>query len=174
MKKKRLFFERLYEEYEQKIYQVAFSILHNEEQSEDATQDVFEELYICIDKIINFEAIDLKKFILRISKNKAIDMYRKNKTQIKYFNDFKEQKVEEYSESNVEEKLEELITKDQFKEIVTLLSKKSAKSFIYVVYYGLTLKEVALILDEKEETIKKRVQRAKEKLKNVMGGYLSE
>ncbi|MGF0034115.1 RNA polymerase sigma factor [Bariatricus sp. SGI.154] len=31
--------EKLYERYEQKMYAVAFSILHNEWQAEDAVQD---------------------------------------------------------------------------------------------------------------------------------------
>ncbi|MGX7025238.1 RNA polymerase sigma factor [Vagococcus hydrophili] len=168
MRKKRQFFERIYQEYEQKIYHVAYSILNNEEQAEDTTQDVFEELFKNLDKLIEFDSLDLKKYILRVSKNKAIDLYRKNKSQINYLKDIKERSTKDFSESNVEEKLEELVTKDKYAEVVKLLSKKSVKSFIYVVYYGLTPKEASLILNEKEETVRKRVQRATNKIKEVM------
>ena len=37
--------EQLYDLYEQKMYAVAFSILHNEWQAEDAVQDAFVRLF---------------------------------------------------------------------------------------------------------------------------------
>lgn len=47
--------EQLYDLYEQKMYAVAFSILHNEWQAEDAVQDAFVRLFKNIRKVKNLE-----------------------------------------------------------------------------------------------------------------------
>ena len=47
--------ERLYELYEQKMYAVAFSILRNEWQAEDAVQDAFVRLLKNIRKLRDLE-----------------------------------------------------------------------------------------------------------------------
>ena len=74
--------EELYELYEQKVYYVTYSILNNIQQAEDAVQETFITLYQHLEKIGNLNTEEIKRYILRIAKNKAIDSYRKNKRQI--------------------------------------------------------------------------------------------
>ena len=42
----------MYELYEQGMYQVAYGVLHNKEQAEDAVQDSFEKLFEYSDAIV--------------------------------------------------------------------------------------------------------------------------
>lgn len=71
--------EELYELYEQKVYYVAYSILNNIQQAEDTVQETFITLYKNLEKLHNLNIQELKRYILRVAKNKAIDSYRKNK-----------------------------------------------------------------------------------------------
>lgn len=69
--------EELYELYEQKVYYVAYSILNNIQQAEDAVQETFITLYKNLEKLHNLNIQEFKRYILRVAKNKAIDSYRK-------------------------------------------------------------------------------------------------
>lgn len=70
--------EQLYGLYEKKMYAVAYSILHNEWQAEDAVQDAFVRLFKNIRKIKNLEEEKTRAYVLRTIQNVAIDLYRKN------------------------------------------------------------------------------------------------
>ena len=67
----------LFELYEQKLYQVAFSILHNEYDAEDVVADTYEKILQCLGKIGNPNSIATRRFLIKITKNKAIDRYKK-------------------------------------------------------------------------------------------------
>lgn len=68
----------LYELYEQQLYWVAYSVLHQEQQAEDAVQDTFEKLVKKIYGIQDPASAEVKYLLLRMVKNTAIDKYRKN------------------------------------------------------------------------------------------------
>lgn len=97
--------EELYELYEQKIYSVAYSILNNIQQAEDSVQETFITLYNNLEKLYSLDTQELKRYILRIAKNKAIDSYRKNKRHGLL--------VEEYQRESIETIDENIETKDQ-------------------------------------------------------------
>lgn len=90
-KKTSSFFETLYEEYEQKIYFCAYRILQQKEQAEDITHDVFIQLYKNEKNLEQLDELHLKKLILTITKNKAIDLYRKNTSNIRYLENYQEE-----------------------------------------------------------------------------------
>lgn len=174
MKKKnksRMLFEKLYETYEQCIYYCAFSVLHQKEQAEDITQDVFEQLYQTKDVWIEFDDNHLTQYILRMTKNKAIDLYRRNNTQIKYLEDYKETKSNEIFNSNIDD---DLMTEELVKILVEELKEPYRKVFMYRVFYGLSFKETADILFTREDTVRKQYERARLKLKTILGGKHNE
>ena len=45
----------LYEEYEQKVYRVAYRILNNVQQAEDVTQETFIQIYQKIEQVSSFK-----------------------------------------------------------------------------------------------------------------------
>lgn len=71
--------EELYNLYEQKMYYIAYSILHDEYASEDAVQDAFVKLIKNVHKLRNTKSYGTKKYIIKLVKNAAIDIYRKRK-----------------------------------------------------------------------------------------------
>ena len=64
--------EELYELYEQKVYYVAYSILNNIQQAEDAVQETFITLYKNLEKLHNLNIQELKRYILRVAKTRRL------------------------------------------------------------------------------------------------------
>ncbi len=94
--------EELYELYEQKIYYVAYSILNNIQQAEDAVQETFITLYKNLEKLHSLSTEELKRYILRVAKNKAIDSYRKNRRHETFLEEYERESAEAVDE-NIEE-----------------------------------------------------------------------
>ena len=71
------FIEDCYELYEQKMFRVALSVLHDESLAEDAVQDAFLQL---IRHKVHFEKTDsdeCKRYIITVIKNASINIYNK-------------------------------------------------------------------------------------------------
>lgn len=170
----RVFFEKLYDDYEQKIYYCAYNVLKQVEQAEDVTQDVFEELYHRKEELIQLEELHLKKLILRITKNKAIDAYRRNTTQIKYLDNYRKPVPTNVAITETDQLVENIVAEEKMKELVLKLDEPYLQVFMYRVFYELSTKETAAILVEKEPTIRKQFERAKKKLRAILGGELNE
>lgn len=71
--------EQLYSIYEHKMYGIAYSILNNSGQAEDAVQDAFIKLIPHLGHISEVSSMETKRLITYTIKNIAIDKYRKNK-----------------------------------------------------------------------------------------------
>lgn len=164
------FFEYLYDIYEQKIFYQAFSILNNKEQAEDITQEVFEQLYSDFESIKKFDDLHLQKFIIKTTKNKSIDLYRKNNTRIKYFDTYKTKKDKNNEYNNVNDYVDKMISEQEILDISKQLKEPYLHVFLYRVYYGFSNKEIAKLMDSKEATIRKQFERAKSMVTKVIGG----
>lgn len=174
MKKKKnevLLFEKLYESYEQKIYYCAYGVLQNKEQAEDITQDVFEQLYQDKHNWQDYDDNHLAQYILRITKNKAIDLYRRNNTQIKYLNNYRDTNEAIVNDEQIDDFL---ITEEILTELISELKEPYRQVFMYRFFYDLSFKETADILFSREDTVRKQYERARLKLKTILGGNYYE
>lgn len=69
-------FEKLYLEYREAMYQVAYSILHNEYDAEDVVHQAFVKIAEIIEIVDGNICPRTKSFVLLITERKAIDMSR--------------------------------------------------------------------------------------------------
>ena len=65
--------------YEQKMYHIAYAILHDSYQAEDAVMDAFVRLLERQYSIEDPAANATKRLIIQVTRSAAIDLYRKNK-----------------------------------------------------------------------------------------------
>ena len=74
-------FEKIYRHYEQKMFSVAYGILRNVQDAEDAVQDAFEALAGNLSRIDGQDVYSRETwaYLMVIVKNKAIHIYNKNK-----------------------------------------------------------------------------------------------
>lgn len=73
-------FEQLYLEYKNIMFHVAFNILHNEQDAEDAVHQAFVKIAENIKKIGEPKCPKTSSYIVIIVERKAIDLYRRNKS----------------------------------------------------------------------------------------------
>jgi RNA polymerase sigma-70 factor (ECF subfamily) len=71
--------KKLYEIYEQPMYRIAFSVLKNSSDAEDAVSDAFMSIIKKIGSICEPYSPKTKNYIVKTIKSSAIDIYRKNK-----------------------------------------------------------------------------------------------
>lgn len=151
-------FIKLMEKYTQDMYKVAKSRLNSEEDIGDAIQETILSAYknICVLKNTNY----FKTWLIRILINKCNDIIANNKN-IVYVEEYYENSIN----NNISQNKNEFENNIAFKEVLEELSE--AYRTVVVLYYvnGFNTREISEILNEKEGTIKSRLSRAREKLR---------
>ena len=154
-KKQVRFIDSCYRLYEQKMYYVAYNILHDEGKAEDAVQDAFLNLMKKGTVFDDPESDDCKRYIITVIRNSAINMYNKQKRESKliFFTD-RDERAESGMEmeidmgSSIEDKVNNL--PDKYRDVVR-----------YLVLEDYSAKETAQILGITEANVRKRYERAR-------------
>ncbi len=77
----KLDFTRLYLTYRNMMLRVAMDVLHNHADAEDAVSEAFKSVFIHSRKIKGINCPETRSLLVITVRNKAIDIYRKNKKQ---------------------------------------------------------------------------------------------
>lgn len=153
----------LYQRDYEKLYKVAYIITKNPETAEDALHNGFIKAIGGYKGVRDLEKLD--KWIFTIVRNEALKLYNKDKRVVASIRE----EAFRLAESSFEIPDEWLEQNEKKKAVVQALDGMSPilKEVIYLHYYaGLSFKEIARSLGEKEGTIRMRHLRAK--------GYLYE
>lgn len=93
-------FEKLYYRYRNLMYYIAFQVLNNERDSEDAVQEAFFRIVKNMDKIGDVESKKTKNFVAIIVKREAMKLYDKRKKRSEVFeSDLKDEENNQYGET---------------------------------------------------------------------------
>lgn len=154
-----------------RAYAIAFSIVKDEFEAQDITQEVYITVFQKLDTIEDSAKVDA--WIARIVRNRAIDYTRKNHPEL--FSSF-ESRIddEEFSyESTIEdanaayrpdECLNEKETKRLIWEIINELPEKQKKCIILRYHEDLKIKDIAVKLGLSEPTVKSCLKYAHQKI----------
>lgn len=155
-------FEELYIKYRNDMYNIAFSILHNSEDSEDAVHDAFVSIANNFEKINKIPCQEVKYYFVIIVRNISINIYNSNKRRNKYCEDLDDFKIS--VDAKVFENFDYQLLVEKISALPTIY-----KDIIYLYYHGeLTAKEISKILKITPETVWKRAERAKKLLKDIL------
>lgn len=168
-------FEREFMPHLDAMYNFAFRLTHDEDESKDLVQDTFMKAYRFIKSFQ--QGTNAKAWLYRILKNSFINDYRKKSKQpgkVDY------QEVENYYNSDdadanytVDLRVETL--KDMMGDEVTLALNGLPVDFRTVIILcdleGFTYEEMAKILDIPIGTVRSRLHRARNLLKEKLSGY---
>lgn len=160
--------EQLYELYEQKMYAVAFSVLHNEQQAEDVVQETFIKLLKNIKKIKEPSDSRTRGYVYRMIQSTAIDQYRKNQRSQNLCQPMEDMELKDQRDE-ISELMSYLARKTELDQMLSHLSKPYREVIIYRFVHQLSVRETAAVLEIKEETVRKRQQRALKKIKERLG-----
>ena len=160
-------FEQLIKSIQLDLYRIAHLRLSNEEDILDAVQVSIIEIFVNIRKLRDVRSF--KSWAIKILINECNTIYRKNQ---RYEVEEYDEKVDKSYSSSIDDKLSEYSFDDLLKGL------KYEEKLILTLFYknDLTTKQISKILDEKEATIRTRLARARNKIKNDLmeGGYLYE
>ncbi|MCH5351938.1 MAG: sigma-70 family RNA polymerase sigma factor [Acutalibacter sp.] len=149
----RLPLETLAQKYQISVYRAAFSVCKNPQDAEDVTQETFLSYHRSSGQFESEEHI--RAWLLRVAINKGknlrLSFWARNR-----------QSLEDYLESLIFEEPED---RDLFTAVMALPEKY--RTVIHLFYYeDYTVKEIAKILGAGEGTVKTRLHRGREMLKN--------
>lgn len=141
-------FEKIYLTYKGLMYHIAYKILNNKEDAEDAVHNAFVKIAENISKIGEPVCSKTQSYIVTIVENKAIDLYRRNQRR----NNIKN--IDDISAITIEEnKLHDLAT------CMAKLSPRYRQVILLKYYQGFSCKEIAKQLNITEANAVKLDQR---------------
>lgn len=161
----RLIFDRNYG----LIMQVVMHIVYNQDIAEDLTQEAFERFYV---KNMSFPSEDDAKYwLLRVSKNLALNYVRRNKREYEMVEKVKKVTGSEYSSSS-DDGAGEVIREEKQKEVrkaVEMLPENLRVVIQLKEFSGLDYEAIGKVLGISETNVKVRVHRARKKLEQILG-----
>lgn len=165
--------EQLYDIYENKMYCIAYSILNNVEQAEDAVQDAFVKLIPYLRDINRIESFKTKRLVTYTIKNISIDRYRRNRKENEIFTKEVEEKVTCENQNNIPS-VKTVEDRHMISQILSSLPQKYREIIQYRCFYDLSYKEIASMINISEDVAAKRYERAKKMVKKFIGDDMYE
>ncbi len=168
----RKMFEKIYYVYRKQMYTVALTVLKNQDDAEDTVHDVFcniaeKHIYI-LNKIKNDD--DIRNYLLKATKNTAINLSKKKALNEKYKEDIVNSKIEKiYSD---EEFWEQLCRESTYQTLVNAIRSLDERysEVLYLHYIlDLSVSDVSKTLGRNLQTVKKQIVRGKTLLIESLG-----
>ena len=154
-------FSRVIQNVKVKLYKTAMAILKNDDDSCDAIQETLISAYKNINRLEHTEFFET--WIIRILINKCYDVIKKNQKIVNINEKISEEVDSFYEMYSTESELELILNKIE----------KDLKMVTVLYYYDeLPVKEIAIILNIPEGTVKSRLSRARKSISEIykLGG----
>ncbi|MDE6036092.1 MAG: sigma-70 family RNA polymerase sigma factor [Ruminococcus sp.] len=155
-------FEDLYIKYKQRMYAVAYKILNNVEDAEDAVHNAFLKIADNFEKIKKISCQELPSYIVIIIRNTSINIYRKNQKNSEYLTRLDDNQL------MVNVDFFENIDRDELIKAISNLPL-IYKDILFLHYFRkYTTKEISEMLAISVNAVWKRIERAKKLLKEKL------
>ena len=156
-------FNVIYNEYAKLVYNLSLHYLHNTEDAQEATQDVFVKIYNKIEGFNNKSS--LKTWIYRITINHSLDVIKSKsrKLRILFSREYEDNDKIDFDHPGIKVESKEAVEKIM-KEINSLPENQKT-ALILKGIEGLSQKEIASILKIKEKALESLLLRARANLK---------
>ncbi len=152
--------------YAKLIYKICFDMLGSPYDAEDATQEVYINFYLNIQKYGDLPEYEIKNIICKIALNKCKDILKSKARKLDDITENNIEALEKYSENNhIDEKIFDIQRKEFISKAINGL-KEPYKSVIYN-YYILekSIDEISNMKETSKGTIKMQLHRGKKILK---------
>ncbi|CAM3817449.1 RNA polymerase sigma factor [Mesobacillus thioparans] len=159
-------FSHLVENLLSSAYRTAYLILGSRELAEDAVQIALEDCYLSIMRDV--EIRHFKAWFYRLVYTRSIDVYRKQKRN--QFTDIEgnPEAITRMKTESAQEKAVEKETRQEMLQLITDLKEEQRIPLLLFYYENLSVKEISLILNENNNTVKTRLARGRKKLGELM------
>lgn len=162
----------LYEEYRYLMYKVAMDILHDCYLAEDAVHNAFVKVAHNMGNVAETDSRQTKSYLIIITRNAAIDIFRKRKKQMQ-----REITTDEIEEEKMPATcMEEEEIENEVLNILKNLPEKYRDIFLLKYSADMDNREIAKVCGIKEGTVRQRLARGKTLIEDELkkleeGGY---
>lgn len=162
-------FEKIYTLYKGLMLSRAYEILRDRDLSEDAVHNAFVRILKNLKKIDEPESMRTKSFVMIVLENVAKTMYvKRKKEKIVELDDNLAQSYDIAADTEVK------LTAQYLAEKIAELPEKYRDILVLKYLNGLNDKEIASSLGISSAAARKRLQRARERLRSIAGGNYGE
>ena len=163
-------FEIFYEKYNGLVYHIAYEHVQNKESAEDCTQEVFLQLAKNFHNINrDFDDKSVLNYVRIVSKNIAIDTYRKDK---KHSSRVVDTEVSEFL--NLKEEDFDIFDEIQLKDAINSLSPEIRTVFYMKYVCNYTGEEISKALNISKPLVRKRCMLGMQRVKAYIEGEQNE
>lgn len=161
----------IYEKYRYLMFKVASGVLNDQYLAEDAVHEAFVKVANNMDKIGDVESRATKRYLIVITKNAAIDFYRKRHQQMEkeiFMEKLEERENVSYMETEID---------NQVLDVLKNLPEQYRDIFLLKYSNGFENKEIAQILGITEGNVRQRIMRGKALIQEALdqlGGSSNE
>ena len=162
----------LYEAYEQPMYGIAYAILHDRYQAEDAVQEAFIRMVRYLPKCRDIYSQKTKTLIVRCIKSAAIDIYRINKRESGHISTEENTWIED-NHNAIESYMETISFCQMLDKIRDRLPGIYQDVIRMRFYYGMPVAAISKELGISEDNVYQRLSRARKLVKEIIGEDLA-
>ena len=145
------------EELQRSLYLLSYSILRNNEDACDAVQEAIWRAYENLDTLR--DQAKLKPWLLKILSNVSLGMLRSRRGELS---------LDEFPDEPVSDASVDINTRMSLWDAVEKLDPAYREVVVLYYYEQFSVKEISRIMDIRPDTVKKRLSRSREKLKNLL------
>lgn len=159
-------FESLYRSYKGRLFALAYRILGNHHDAEEAVSQAFFTVARSFSRIAPLGAAQREAYLKIVTRNAAIDLYRREKRDLS----FPLEEMDELSavSDDVSDEVLSRMDYERVVEAIRALPERYAEPLYLFHVRELSVREIAAALHEREEAVKKQLQRARRKLRQLL------
>lgn len=173
----RLLVEMIYETYERHMYMIAYGILHNQEDAEDAVNNTVIKIINYLDNFVDIACEETKRLIVIYSRSVAFNMYRSKQKRLNLLTSISN---DDDNSENVfideESSLQEMAINDEtiliVRNAIEKLDVKYRDVIILKYFHNMKDAQIADIMGLSETTVSSRLTRARQLIKKESGDIL--
>lgn len=158
-----------YDQYGNRVYRVAYSLLRREELAQDVTQDVFLRLW---NRPERFDADrgSLASFLQLDAHGRSVDLIRSEEARNK--REVANERRSSNHQDGPEEQAMKMITSERVRSALASIRETERAPIAMAFYLGYSYRKVATVLGVPEGTIKSRIRSGLAKLRETLGTEL--
>lgn len=168
-------FEQEFEPHMESLYNFAYNLVYNEQDAQDLVQEAFMRAYRSIEKY--HEGTNAKAWLFTILKNAFINNYRKaskrpNKVELEEVTGHNNEEDTPYSSQvDMREEIFQKMMGDEVSIAINSLDDNSRAVILLRDVEGFTYEEIASIMDIPTGTVRSRLHRSRNRLKELLQSY---
>jgi RNA polymerase sigma-70 factor (ECF subfamily) len=149
------------------LYRIAFHILEQQDEAEDAVQETFLALTRHLGRVEEVDSAGTRKFLMTIAKSKAIDILRREKRA----GEISSEELEYHIPDGKPDLLDSYISEENYNRLISCvleLDEMYRMVFEYRYVHQLSEKEIADLLGISTKAVGVRFLRARRKLQEML------